>query len=120
MAGKIPSKSGSKISMKQAKELAESFQKKFKLKNKSTYYSRDVFERLLSLPGCVGIRIYPGIENDTFAPILVGVNSDGDNLYSSDPATSTKLVITAEELGLTAMEERGSACPPYCASNDFF
>lgn len=117
MSAKLPKKSGSNISMKEAKELTDSFHKKFKSKNKSMYYSRDVFEKLLSLPGCVGIRIYPGMDNDSFAPILVGVNEAGDNIYMTDGST---IKISAESLNLSAMAERGSPCPPYCASNDFF
>lgn len=112
---KIPSKAGSPISKKHAKELTEHFKTRLKTKNKATYYSWDVFERLKSLPGCVGIRIYPGLEHDVFTPVLIAVDADGNNIYYD----SSKVSLLADDnVLLSSIEERGGVCPPYCPEND--
>jgi hypothetical protein len=112
---KLPSRAGGPISKKEARELLDTFRQKVKVKNKATYYTLDVFQRLMNMPGCVGIRIYPGIQNDTFTPILIAVDENGDNIYHD----RTKMAALAEDdASASGIEERGGTCPPYCASND--
>lgn len=111
---KLPSKSGERISKKLAKDLFDNFKKKFKTKNNSTYYTLDVFQRLMSVPGCVGVRIYPGEEDGFFKPILIPVDENGDNIYD----TNTGTIASEENAATSTIEERGGTCPPYCPPND--
>jgi hypothetical protein len=113
--GSIPKQAGASISKKHAKTLVENFTTKFSLKNKSIYYSWDVFERLKKLPGCVGIRVYAGLENDVFTPVLIAVDEKGDNIYYDNTKMSA---LSEDDDAGSGIEERGGACPPYCPSND--
>ena len=61
-------------------------------------FPRDVFEKLLSNPKAVGIRIYHGKGVDgKGSMIAVGVDSDGND------------IIAAGEI-----YDRGFPCPPFC------
>jgi hypothetical protein len=59
------------------------------------------FQRILSQPGCVGIRIYPSLyEDGTESLVLVGIDAQGNDM-------------TAGELSNEPWE-----CPPYCPPTD--
>lgn len=63
----------------------------------ATMFPRAVFEALLALPGCTGIRIYNGqAEDGAKQSILVGVDGDGNDMTSS------------------VLFDWGTPCPPYC------
>lgn len=64
---------------------------------RATMFPRAVFEALLALPGCAGIRIYNGEGADgTPHRILVGVDGEGNDMTSA------------------TLYEWGLPCPPYC------
>lgn len=48
------------------------------------YFGRDIIEEILGQTGCVGMRIYYGLEGTSAGKelILVGVNSSGNDLTS--------------------------------------
>jgi hypothetical protein len=63
------------------------------------YFGRQHIEAILDQSGCVGIRIYHGIDdNNKACLILVGVDANENDLYNGYIA------------------ERGVSCPPYCGS----
>jgi hypothetical protein len=75
----------------------------------SETFNRSAIDRLLALPGCVGIRIYTGMdEEDKLHSILVGVNDKGEDLII--PSTTTSLT----EEGEGEVVEDGIRCPPNC------
>lgn len=61
------------------------------------YFGRQVIEKMLAQPGCVGIRFYYGRHDAGDATVvMVGVSATGDDLAD----------------GTVANKER--PCPPYC------
>lgn len=60
-------------------------------------FPRDVFEAILKQAGCAGVRIYYGrTENGTMELVLVGVDSDGNDMTGG------------------VIEDRSFPCPPVC------
>jgi hypothetical protein len=75
----------------------------------SETFNRTAIDQLLALPGCVGIRIYSGLDDESkLHSILVGVNEKGEDLII--PSTTTSLI----EEGDGEVVEDGLRCPPYC------
>ena len=82
---------------------------------KSNLYGREVYETLLTIPGCEGIRIFNGI------------NKEGDHAFVLVPVDAMHQVIrncqVVTNAGMLFIEDpifdNGLACPPYCPNNDF-
>ncbi|HEY3399770.1 MAG TPA: hypothetical protein VGK03_03990 [Geothrix sp.] len=69
--------------------------------HRATAFNRSAFEQLLAQPGAAGIRIYRAQHADgSPTMVMVAVDTAGQDL-----AGSTNLFI-----------QRGTDCPPYCAS----
>jgi hypothetical protein len=63
----------------------------------ATYFSKAALNKILGQNGCVGVRIYNGLTaGDQHCFVLVGIRSDGEDIYDGDLA------------------EHGLPCPPYC------
>ena len=76
----------------------------------SETFDRGAIDDLLKLEGCVGIRIYTGLDEEfKLRLILVGVDKEGKDLII--PSTTEGLSI--EEGGLVV--EDGVRCPPHCS-----
>ncbi len=61
------------------------------------YFGKKAIEKILAQEGCVGIRIYGGVnETGHISPVIVGVLSSGANLAKGELA------------------ERAPPCPPEC------
>ena len=66
-------------------------------------YDHDVFDTILKQTDCTGIRIYYGLDSSQkFCLVLVGVNSDGDDISDGE------------------LFEYGGSCPPYCGESSPF
>jgi hypothetical protein len=64
---------------------------------KGGFFGRNIFEKILAQPGCVGIRYYYGQEDSGWPNlVLVGVNAAGNDMTDG----------TIGELSMP--------CPPYC------
>lgn len=75
----------------------------------SETFNRKAIERLLALPGCVGIRIYTGLDDELkLHSILVGVNEKGEDL--TIPSTTVGLDAAEEDV----VVEDAIRCPPNC------
>lgn len=113
------------ISLEKAKKLKNNFKEK---KNQlidpkipstdvipdSETFDRVAIDRLLALPGCVGIRIYTGLDEEyKIRLILVGVNDQGEDLII--PGTNTESLTTSTILPTSGeVVEEGLRCPPVC------
>ena len=74
----------------------------------SETFNRTAIDKLLALPGCVGIRIYSGLDEEfKLHSILVGVNEKGEDLIIPTTTAAT------EEEGGEVVED-GMRCPPNC------
>ncbi len=72
-------------------------------------FSRKAIELLLAQEGCVGIRIYGGLNQDgQFSPVLFGVTAKGGDIGGGglSKALSDSTVVGSMELS--------APCPPYC------
>ena len=68
---------------------------------KGGYFGRNIFDKLLSQGGCVGIRYYYAKTDSGIATIvLVGVDNSGNDLYQG------------------VIAEKGFPCPPWCPSSN--
>jgi hypothetical protein len=93
-------KEGSIISTEMAAELTGNHRQKNLGQVQGYFYGKENLEAILSQEGCMGIRIYYGM-NDEGVPQLVLVGADA-----------------AENDMLDVIVEIGAGCPPRCASKN--
>lgn len=68
-------------------------------------FDRAAFDKVLSQPGCTGLRIYYGMNEDLqLRAIIVGLNEKNEDLLPADPSVTDGTII-----------EDGMMCPPVCA-----
>lgn len=73
-------------------------------------FDRASLEQILALEGCVGVRMYYGMdENMEVQLVAVGVDENGKDVQSSDIKTAT--VLSEESIIAFSSVLR---CPPYC------
>jgi hypothetical protein len=93
------------ISKDKAKDKTKRYKEKKPKKDRfpTLAYHAEAFRRILDQPGCVGIRIYPGEDEDgTISTILVGVDAEGNDMVNG------------------ALMQDPVTCPPVCSdANDF-
>ncbi|HEV7620215.1 MAG TPA: hypothetical protein VGO09_00705 [Flavisolibacter sp.] len=83
--------------------IAESFRTQNILPDAETF-DRIIFDQLLALPGCVGLRIYYGLDDkDEMHAIIVGVSADNEDILPTGPSTNVTI------------GEEGRTCPPFCS-----
>jgi hypothetical protein len=81
----------------------------------SETFDREAFDKLLAQAGCVGIRVYFGMDaNLTIKIIAVGVDEDNKDIL---PSPLTEAIEGGEENGGVIVEE-GRPCPPNCPPDD--
>jgi hypothetical protein len=90
------------VSLDQAVKCVQNFAAKPEAPTiKGGYFGRNIFDKLLSQGGCVGIRYYYAKTDSGVATIvLVGVDSTGNDLYQ----------------GIIA--EQSIPCPPWCSASN--
>ena len=60
-------------------------------------FPREVYDRLLAQPGCAGIRMYYGLDDQgKSAMVLVGVDKDGNDMVNGE------------------LDDVHYPCPPFC------
>jgi hypothetical protein len=81
-------------------------------------FDRAVFDKILALPGCVGLRIYHGMTEDLqLREIIVGVNASNEDMlpsFESSTSTSGTTSTEGEEDEEPPIAEDGFTCPPIC------
>ncbi|HEY6081829.1 MAG TPA: hypothetical protein VIU45_00140 [Chitinophagaceae bacterium] len=75
---------GSPISLENASAKTAAFRNKYPGEIKANFYGRDIIERILHEPGCVGIRIYNAINPLTgnLDVVLVGADADQNDILT--------------------------------------
>lgn len=108
---KIPLDTAKKMTAKFRAKKTEIIAEPYRSKNilpQAETFDRSAFDTVLSLPECVALRIYYGLDdNDGLHAIIVGVNANNEDILpdTSDTSSISNVVII----------EEGKTCPPYCA-----
>ncbi len=90
--------SGEQINLETALSLVRSYRAQYPNNIKAHLVGATLLRSILEQPGCVGIRIYQGLdENRVLAPVLVGVDENGEDMTQG---------VMVDKLG---------PCPPICA-----
>lgn len=76
-------------------------------------FNREAFDTLLQEEGCVGLRIYPGMDEYLkIRLIIVGVNAKGEDILPSGSSSSLSNLAPAGD-GNEIVED-GMRCPTIC------
>ena len=88
------------ITLAQAVKLIENFKNAPSAPTiKGGYFSRSIFDKILSQPGCVGLRYYYAKKDDgTATLVLVGVDGGGNDMIQG------------------VLGDEGWPCPPNCGA----
>lgn len=72
---------GGEISIEQAARMTAAYRAENPESALANFFGRDILEKLLNQEGCVGIRMYYGINDEGGKElVLVGVNAEGNDL----------------------------------------
>lgn len=97
---------GDAIDYAVARKWVNNYQNKNSVGNKAHFFGHEIIKDILSLEGCVGIRMYYALDDEGGRQIiLVGVDEKGNNIVPGENGR------TAEE-GVTA--DASLPCPAYC------
>lgn len=91
------------ISLKEAAVLTQRFRENLPVIDNTIaeYFGKSALENVLAQNGCVGIRIYYGIDlNNIKRLVITGVDYNGNDLYEGN------------------LMEAGTICPPVCSNNN--
>jgi hypothetical protein len=89
------------ISLQDAVALTSRYQQRNPNAVKAEFFGRDAIKAILDQEGCVGIRIYYGLdENGKNHLVLVGADADENDLHEG------------------VLAERAQQCPPICPTNN--
>ena len=88
--------------------LAARWTKRYREENpgevKAQFFGCDILNQLLNEPGCKGIRVYYGIDDDGKKQlILVGANAEQNNILPTDQGNDG-----------SAVANGGASCPTSC------
>ncbi|MBX2969804.1 MAG: hypothetical protein KF803_10580 [Cyclobacteriaceae bacterium] len=102
-------KEGDAIDFAVARKWVNNYQEKNASGNKAHFFGYEILKEILSLEGCVGIRMYYALDDAGGRQIiLVGVDEKGNNIVPNENGR------TAEE-GITA--DASYPCPTHCPGN---
>ncbi|MFL5744925.1 MAG: hypothetical protein ACJ751_09690, partial [Niastella sp.] len=103
-------KIGALISLEKAKEMIESWQNQEPEAVKSILYGRNIFEQLMQVPGCVGIRVFNGLNDDgQQAFVFVPVGERNQNILNYSVYKENGMVVVEAPIA-----DGGLPCPTYC------
>lgn len=72
---------GGEISKQKFKERVDRYRKDYPGKLQASYFGREYFEKLLQVPGAVGIRVYNGVnEKGELSHQMCAVDEKGENI----------------------------------------
>jgi hypothetical protein len=97
---------GEEISHERASNFVKAFEQAHPNENNGYHLGRNIIEKILAQPGCVGMRFYYGLnEEGQKTMVYMGMDADGKALgqqtvVSTSGEISTTPVIVADLLGL--------------------
>jgi hypothetical protein len=96
---------GKPIDLQTARQWAANYRAQNPGQTTAHFFGRDILNKILSEPDCLGIRLYYAIDDATGKQLIaVGAVANGDNLL---PGSGNNNVLG----------DASFPCPPYCASN---
>ncbi|HUP14008.1 MAG TPA: hypothetical protein VM187_17430, partial [Niastella sp.] len=105
-------KIGDLISLEKAKDMIESWQNQEPEAVKSILYGRNIFEQLMQVPGCVGIRVFNGLnDNGHQAFVFVPVGERNQNILNYSVYKEDGMVVVEAPIA-----DNGLPCPADCPS----
>jgi hypothetical protein len=103
-------KEGDAIDFNVARKWVNNYQEKNANGNKAHFFGYEILKEILSLEGCVGIRMYYALDDAGGRQIiLVGVDEKGNNIV---PGANGR----AKDEGIAA--DVSFPCPTYCSGNE--
>lgn len=118
---------GGSITLEDAILKTTKFREKFPGQIKANFYGKQIIEQILGQPGCVGIRIYNGVDpiTDKLETVLVGVNPNQQDILNairSKDSNGKGGIVTSEAMTMQAAAQPASAtigggpapCPTCC------
>jgi hypothetical protein len=91
---------GSKITLNEGSNLTEAFRNAYPNQVKAELFDKDLIEDIIDQQGCTGLRIYNGLDNGDMVSVLVGVDSNGNDMTNG------------------VIIERGTKCPRICSQDN--
>jgi hypothetical protein len=103
-------KIGTLLSLQKANEMIEAWQNQEPDAIRSFLYGKNIFEQLLQVPGCVGIRVFNGLDdNSRQALVFVPVNERNQNILNY-PVYKEEGIVVVE----APIADGGLPCPTHC------
>jgi hypothetical protein len=96
---------GGAIDHNVAADYTAAFRDRFPNARKGAFFGRDILEQILAQDGCMGIRVYYGINNKKPEPIFVGADEAENDILVSAGATAI-------------VADLSVPCPPSCGVNN--
>jgi hypothetical protein len=88
--------------------------KKTGIVTKCNFFGADVFTRLLSLPGAVGITIFHGMDDKgNMQPLLFATDVNGNTIVPPAPAGAVFALTDSDESD-SGGYNASMTCPPHC------
>lgn len=106
-------KIGTLLSPQKAQEMIEAWQSQEPEAVRSFLYGRKIFEKLLQVPDCAGIRVFNGLNEKGHALVFVPVNEKNQNILNYTTTTPEGIVVVEAPLA-----DGGLPCPTYCPVTD--
>jgi hypothetical protein len=92
---------GGEISHETANNFVQAFAKANPNENPAYYLGRNIIEKILAQPGCVGMRFYYGINTEGQKTLVyVGMDANGNDIIRQTMVTENGVMMSEE--GITA------------------
>jgi hypothetical protein len=90
---------GQEISHEMAADFVKAYEKSFPGENSGYYLGRNIIDKILAQPGCVGIRFHYGV-NDKGQKTLVyvGMDANGNDLVKQTMVTENGVMMSQEAI----------------------
>lgn len=88
---------GGEISIETATEMTKAYVESYPNENRSYHIGRNVIEKILTQPGCVGMRFYYGLNAEGRKTLVyVGLDANGNDLVKQTMITENGVMMSEE------------------------
>ena len=113
-AGSLPPREPQRITLDEAVSLTQRYRKAAPASEHAGFFWGDGLKAILEQPGCVGIRIYHGLNAEgCYSPVIVGVDEKGNDITAiAKPRRAAGAA--AAGAGDAVLLDNHYPCPPFC------